>query len=714
MKIFDGCRRWRTALVGVVLFFVSWEVMAQKAMERGAVPKTRMEKVVDKIHGVEVADPYRWLERGDAEEVRVWTEAQNAATEAALNAVAGRAAIRQRLTQLLSTGTVGAPDPRGRRYFYTRREGQQNQPVLYVRDGLRGRDRVLIDPNTLSSDGTVALDWWYPSNDGKRLAYGTSSSGDEKSVLRILEVETGKHFPDSIMHTRAASVAWLPDASGFYYTRYPAPGSVPKEEENYHRRLFFHRIGEPTENDAEIFRPRNSTDWPVISLSRDGRWLIVTNYIGFDRNDVFIRDLSDAAGKFNTVVEGQAAVYDVTVVGDAMYVRTTEGAPRGRVFVTTTARPSRAEWRELVPESASTLNSITVVGSRIFAEYLDKASSLIRVFTREGKAVSDVRLPALGTTSSVSGEPDGDEGFFTFLSYAFAPTVYRYDLKTGATEEWARIDAPTVDARTVEVRQVWYPSKDGTRVSMFVVHRKGLKMNGDNPTVLYGYGGFNVSETPSFNPRGLYMWLERGGVFAVANLRGGAEYGEEWHKAGMLDKKQNVFDDFIAAAEHLINAKVTSSQRLAIRGGSNGGLLVAAAMVQRPELFRAVVCEVPLTDMLRYQNFLIARLWIPEYGSADDATQFKYLHAYSPYHNVRDGVKYPATFITTAESDSRVDPLHARKFAARLQAANASDHPILLYIETKAGHGAGKPLAKQIDEATNMWSFLFWQLGVKT
>jgi prolyl oligopeptidase len=349
------------------------------------------------------------------------------------------------------------------------------------------------------------------------------------------------------------------------------------------------------------------------------------------------------------------------------------------------------------------------VGTSILAKYLDKASSRIGVFTSEGRPLKDVQLPALGTTSGVKGEEDGDEAFFSFSSFAYPPAVYRYDLKTGATEGWASVEAPSVDPKAIEVGQVWYRSKDGTRVSMFLVHRKGLKLNGDNPTVLYGYGGFNVAETPEFS-RAMYYWVERGGVFAVPNLRGGSEYGEEWHKAGMLDKKQNVFDDFIAAAEFLIKHKITRPERLAIRGGSNGGLLVAAALTQRPELFRAVICQVPLTDMLRYQNFLIAKLWVPEYGSAENAGQFKYLYAYSPYHRVRKGAKYPATFITTAESDSRVDPLHARKFAAALQNANASKRPILLYIETKAGHGQGKPVNKQIAEATDMFSFLFWQL----
>jgi prolyl oligopeptidase len=529
-----------------------------------------------------------------------------------------------------------------------------------------------------------------------------------------LDVGAGHDLPDRITRTRAASVAWLPDSTGFYYTRYPAPGSVPKGEETYHRRVFLHRLGSDPDKDEEVFTPKEMTEWPDVQLSRDGRWLVVSVSIGFDRNDLFLRDLHEPGGKFQTVVEGRAAFYDAFVARTGeMFIRTTEGAPRGRVFVARAVSPQRAAWRELIPQTAATLNSFTVVGARLFAEYLDQASSRIEVYTRGGQRLRPVRLPVLGTTAGVRGEEAGGDAFFQFVSFAVPPTVYRYDFVTGRAAVWARVPAPTINPRSVVVRQVWYPSKDGTRVSMFLVHRRGLRMDGNNPTVLYGYGGFNVSETPTFNPRGLSLWLGRGGVYAVANLRGGGEYGEEWHQAGMLARKQNVFDDFIAAAEYLVSSGVTSRARLAIRGGSNGGLLVAAALTQRPELFRAAVCEVPLTDMLRYQNFLIARLWVPEYGSAEDPAQFKYLRAYSPYHNVREGTRYPATLITTAESDTRVDPLHARKFAARLQAANASGSPVLLRIETKAGHGAGLPVTKLIEEATDMWVFLFWQLGVK-
>ena len=708
----EGRRSARPWSCGVALMLLASLSTAQ-SVTNTETPQTRVEPVREKLHGVEVADPYRWLERGDAEEVRAWTEAQNRATRAVLDRVPGREAIRREMRRLLATGTISAPEPRRSRYFYTRRDGQQNQPVLYARAGLAGRDRALVDPNKLSAEGTLALDWWYASTDGRRVAYGLSSNGDERSVLHVMDAETGENLPDTIPHTRAASVAWLPDSSGFYYTRYPAPGTVPKEEETYHRRVFFHRLGDDPGGDAEIFRPTNSTDWPGVNLSRDGRWLTIPVYIGFDRNDLYLLDLEKPNGEFVPVVKGRAAIYEATIAQDEMFIRTTEGAPRGRVLIASPSAPSRATWRELIPETEATLNSITVVGARLFGEYLDKASSQIRVFTRGGRPLRGVGLPTLGTTSAVTGEEDGGEAFFSFLSFAHPPAVFRYDFITGRASEWARASAPAIKSRQTVVRQVWYTSKDSTRVSMFLVHRRGLKLDGNNPTLLYAYGGFNVSLTPDFNPRGISMFIERGGVYAVANLRGGAEYGEEWHKAGMLAKKQNVFDDFLAAAEYLVRARITNRERLAIRGGSNGGLLVAAALTQRPELFRAVICDVPLTDMLRYQNFLLAKLWIPEYGSADDAAQFKYLYAYSPYHRVRQGVNYPAVLISTADADTRVDPLHARKLAAALQAANASARPILLHIETKAGHGAGKPVNKQIEEATDMWSFLFWQLGMK-
>ncbi|HEY0081655.1 MAG TPA: prolyl oligopeptidase family serine peptidase, partial [Pyrinomonadaceae bacterium] len=616
LRIHAARRLWGALIVILALASLA---AAQSLDANFKPPQTRAEALVETLHGVKVGDPFRWLEQGASSEVRAWTEAQNAHTRRALDALPGRASIERRLSQLLSIGSVGTPAPRRGRYFFTRREGQQNQPVLYVREGAQGKDRVLIDPNTLSAEGTVALDWWYESQDGKRLAYGLSEGGNEQSTLYVLDVDTGRNLKDRIPFTRAASLAWLPTGDGFYYTRFPAPGTVPQGEENYHRRVFLHRLGDDPAKDAEIFRREGKpSDWPGVGLSRDGRWLTITVSRGPGKNDLYLRDLRDGMGELVAVAEGKDASYNARVVDNHLYILTTEDAANGRIYAAAAANPKRSAWRELIPEAQDLIvNSFTVLGEQILVRGLTRAASRIRIYTRAGKHLDDVKLPVLGTAGGVSGEEDGGEAFFSFASYALAPTVYRYDAATRALSEWARVAAPTIDAKAIEVKQVFYTSKDGTNISMFVVHRKNLKYDGANPTLLYGYGGFNVSETPAFN-RGLNLWLERGGVYAVANLRGGGEYGEGWHRRGMLAAKQNVFDDFIAGAEYLIRQKITSSNRLAIQGGSNGGLLVAAVMTQRPELFRAVVCAVPLTDMLRYQRFLIARLWIPEYGTADD------------------------------------------------------------------------------------------------
>jgi prolyl oligopeptidase len=694
---------------------------------RPRYPATRVDKAVETLHGVEVADPYRWLEAVESAEVHEWVTAQNAITREHLDKFPGRAAIRGRLEELLSVGSITTPAVRGRRYFYTRREGKQNQPVLYLREGLDGKDRVLIDPNTLSKDGTVALDWYFPSRDGKLLAFGTSESGSEKSTLRVLDVETGERLADVIPFTRACSVAWRPSGEGFFYTRYPTPGSVPNGEENYHRHVFYHQLGADSAKDAKVFGDgRKPQDWPNLGISPDGRWLLVNVSQGWAKSEVYIRDLAKPDGTFETVVEGVDALFGGDLQNDRLYLHTNLDAPRYRVMAVDPARPSRDNWKPLIPERDAVLDNIAVIGGRLFAHYMRDASSRLELIGLDGKPQVEIELPTLGSVGGIGGEWDGDEAFFGFTSFAVPPAIYRVSLspsprkwgegrgegsaQSTAPQLWQQVTAP-IDPAQYAIKQVRYKSKDGTPVTMFILHRAGLEIDGRRPTVLYGYGGFNISQTPAFIAH-LPMWLERGGVFCVANLRGGGEYGENWHQAGMLGNKQNVFDDFIAAGEWLVANKYTNRDRLAISGGSNGGLLVGAALTQRPDLFRAVVCRVPLLDMLRYHHFRIAKLWIPEYGSADDAEQFKWLHAYSPYHRVRDGAAYPAVLFTTAESDSRVDPMHALKMAARLQAASSADRPILLRVESKAGHGAGKPLSKTIDEQADVWSFLCWQLGV--
>ena len=680
-------------------------------------PSTRIEEVVDTVHGVRIADPYRWLEAGDSPDVAAWVEAQNLHTRAQLDARPGRAGLRERLTNLLSIGTVGPPEVRGSRNFHTRREGKgQNQPILYVREGLDGTDRPLVDPNAMSTDGTAALDWWYPSRDGTLVAYGISTTGDEKSVLHVRDVETGVDRADLIPNTRYCSLGWLPDSSGFYYTRYPAKGSVPPGQENYGRHVFFHLLGTDPAKDPEIFgQERRPEEMIEIDLSPDGRWLTVIVYDGWARTDLLVRDVGREAGRegsrFVPVAEGIDAIFTGGVVDGTLYLRTNFEAPRYRLLVVDPAAPERASWRTLIPEGPSVLDGFAVVGGRIVTLTMQDASSRVTVHAAEGALLLELPLPALGTVAGLSGEHDGQELFFGFSSYTVPPTVQRCDLTTLSTTTWEKVTAD-VDLTGLQVKQVFFPSKDGTRLSAFIVSRAGLERNGANPTLLHGYGGFNVSLTPGFS-RGLVLWLERGGIYVDVNLRGGGEYGEAWHRAGMLDRKQNVFDDFIAAMEWLAAERYTRPDRLAIMGGSNGGLLVGAALTQRPDLFKAAICAVPLLDMVRYHHFQIARLWVPEYGSAESPEQFQWIQTYSPYQRVRPGTAYPAVLLTTAEADSRVDPMHARKMAARLQAATTSDRPILLRTESRAGHGAGKPLSKQIDEASDVWSFLLWQLGME-
>jgi prolyl oligopeptidase len=675
------------------------------------VPATHVEPVVDELHGRQVVDPYRWLEDAESPRTIAWVEEQNQFTRSLLEAFPEREGIRRRLDELLSIGAVTAPVVRNGRFFYTRWDGRQNQPILYVRDGSEGDERVLLDPNQASDAGTVALDWWYPSWDGRLLAYGYSNNGDERSTMYVVDTDSGALLPDRIEHTRYASVAWLPDATGFYYTRYPAPGQVPAGEENYLKKVFFHALGADPGDDPLVFgEDLESEQMPSVSISRDGRYLAVSVNTGWSRSDIWVRDLSQTGSSFTPIAVGYDALFGASVVEDILYLHTNLDAPRYRVFQVDLQHPARETWQEIIPESQNVLQSMVLAGGRIVGEYLHNASSTLVIFEPDGSRLADVPLPTLGTITAITGQWDDLEAFYSFQSFTVPPSVYRLPLTGGASAVWASVDAP-IQTNHYVVDQVWYPSRDGTRIPMFVVHARDIDRTRPHPTVLTGYGGFNIAETPIFR-RSAFLLLEQGGVYAVANLRGGNEFGEDWHRDGMLDRKQNVFDDFIAAAEHLIGQGYTDSQHLAIEGGSNGGLLVGAALTQRPDLFRAVVCEVPLLDMLRYHHFQIARLWIPEYGSADDPDQFPNLYAYSPYHHVREGESYPAVLLMTADSDTRVDPMHARKMTAMLQAANASEHPILLRTETAAGHGIGKPRAKLVEEETDVWSFLFWQLGI--
>ena len=679
-------------------------------------PKAKVAPVEDTVQGHKIVDRYRYLENPNDPDTQLYVEQELGYTRRILDPLPGRDKINARLSQLLEIGTVGAPLIAGKYYFHTRREGNQNQPVLYVREGLNDDDRVLLDVNKMSTDGTVALDWWYAAEDGKYVAYGTSASGSEESTLHIIESATGKLLPDTIERTRFASLAWMKDSSAFYYTRHPKKGEVPDGEEVYHVKVFYHQLGSDPAKDPLIFgEGRNPQDTPGVTLSEDDRWLLIDVGEGWTKSEMYLKDLQSKDPPVE-ITTGKDFLYGAEFFEGKLYITTNEDAPHYRVFVADAANAKRENWKELIPPSDAVLQDASVTGGKLLAQYEHNATSELKLFGLDGKKLADIPLPAIGSVFSASGRYDRNEIFFGFQSFTVPPSIYRVDLTGVKSALWAKVDAPSIDPSAYDVQQVWYTSKDGTKVPMFVVSKKGIEKNGKNPTLLTGYGGFNISLTPAFN-RSMYLWMEHGGIYAVANLRGGAEFGEDWHRAGMLEKKQNVFDDFIAAGEYLIAQKYTDRDHLSIYGGSNGGLLMGVMITQRPDLFRAVVCAVPLLDMLRYQNFQIAKLWIPEYGSAEDAKQFDWLYAYSPYHHVKPGQEYPAILFMTGDTDTRVDPMHAKKMAALMQAeaknGASQQKPILLRIETKAGHGQGKPVTKQIEESTDMYSFLFWQLGVK-
>ena len=673
---------------------------------------------VDTYHGQKVADPYRWLEE-DSEQVQRWTRAQNALTRQILDAIPDRGDIAKRIEQLLSVGDVGAPAPRRTpwgawRYFYLKREGLRNQPTLYVREGLKGKDVAVFDVNTLAADGTAAIDWYYPSPDGRRIAYGVSRDGSEESTLYVREIARNgdvKQLEEEIPRTRYCSLAWKPNGAGFYYTRYPKTGEVSKGEENYHRAVFDHTLGEDPGKDAKLFgEGREMTDSPSVDLSPNGRWLAVVVHQGWAKTELYVRDMTRAKSEFVPIAVGKEANYSPIAADDAIYVLTNDDAPRGRLLKVDPNKPERALWKDVIPEGENTLEDVTLVGRQLIAAYVRDASSLLLRYDLSGKSLGEIELPVLGT-AWVQGAHDGREAFVGFTSFAVKSDVYRVPLFGDVKRElWQRVETPT-EADAVKVDQFFATSKDGTRVPYFVVRRSDVPLDGTAPAMITAYGGFNISVVPEFL-QGAAVLLERGGVFVQANLRGGGEYGEAWHKAGMFTKKQNVFDDMFAVIEDVKARKVAAPDRVGISGGSNGGLLVGAMLVQHPSSFRVAVARVPLMDMLRYQRFLIAKLWIPEYGEASDAEMFPALRAYSPYHNVEDGVAYPATLMTAAESDSRVHPLHARKMTAALQWATSSDEPILVRLESKAGHGAGKPITKRVEEYADVYSFMMWKLGM--
>ena len=679
-------------------------------------PDAKKTDHVDDYHGTKVADPYRWLEEANSPETQAWVEAENKATFGYLRQIPSRERIRQRVAQLWDYEKFGVPHKEGGRYFYSKNSGLQNQSVIFTAPSLDQSPTELLDPNKLSTDGTVSLGGYAVSEDGRYMAYGLNTSGSDWLVWHVKDVATGKDLPDEIDWSKFSGASWTKDNRGFFYSRYDKPDEKTQlQSVNYFQKLYYHLVGTPQDKDVLVYDRPDQKEWGFGGdVTEDGRYLIINVSHGTDpKNRVFYRPLTGGptASPVVELLRDADAKYDfVGNVGPTFYFLTDKDAPRGRLVSLDTAAAAH-DLKEIIPQTAETLQGVSFVGGRFVADYLRDAHSQIKVYDPAGKPLAEVALPGLGTASGFGGKPDDEETFFVFTSYTAPPTIYRYDVKTGDTRP---VFAPKVpfDPADYTTEQVFYASRDGTKVPMLISYRKGLERDGHNPTVLYGYGGFDISLTPSFSPANL-VWMEMGGIYAVPNLRGGGEYGEEWHLAGTKERKQNVFDDFISAAEYLIANKYTSTPKLAIFGGSNGGLLIGACLTQRPDLYGAALPAVGVLDMLRFQKFTIGWGWAADYGSSDDPEQFKYLYAYSPLHHIQPGVHYPPTLITTSDHDDRVVPAHSFKFAATLQADQGGDAPILIRIETKSGHGGGRPTSKVIEEVADRWAFLSVALGME-
>ena len=697
--------------LAVILFLAAAPVAAQPPAAGDAkplvYPEARKTDVVDDYHGTKVADPYRWLEDPDSAETRAWVEAENKVTFGYLEQIPAREKIRERLTQLWNYEKYGMPYQRGNRYFYSKNDGLQNQSVLYTAKSLTDKPTVLLDPNTLSKDGTVALAGTAISRDGKLMAYGLAASGSDWTEWRVRDVATGKDRPDHLKWVKFSRASWDRDGKGFYYSRYDEPDEKTKlQQANLNQKMYYHRIGTPQSADELVYERPDQPKWMLGGgTTDDGRYLVIYVSEGSSSNNrLFYKDLKQKDAQVVELITAFEAQYSpIDNDGPVFYVETNLDAPRGRIIAIDLRRPDKKFWREIIPQAAETLQGASLFGKEFIATYLKDAHTQVKRFDITGKPLGEVQLPGIGSAGGFGGERTDKETFYSFTSYTTPSTIYRYDIKTGRSTLYKR---PKVDFNPddYETKQVFYASKDGTKIPMFITHRKGLKLDGNNPTYLYGYGGFQASMTPSFSVSNL-VWMEMGGVYALANLRGGGEYGEEWHQAGTKLKKQNVFDDFIAAAEWLIANKYTSTPKLAIGGHSNGGLLVGACITQRPELYGAALAGVGVMDMLRFHKFTIGWAWVADFGSADNPEEFKAIYAYSPLHNIKPGTCYPPTLITTADHDDRVVPAHSFKFAATIQAAQGCDNPVIIRIETKAGHGAGKPTTKAIEELTDEWAF---------
>jgi len=677
-------------------------------------PEAAKGDVVDDFHGTKVADPYRWMEDPDAKETQEWVTKQNQLTRAYIDSYAAREAIEDRLKSLFNYERYSLPTREGDRYFFSKNDGLQNQNVLYMQKGLTGEPVVVLDPNKLSEDGTVALTGTSYTHDGSLLGYGLSSAGSDWQELHVRNIDAGKDFDEALKWCKFAGIAWKDDKSGFWYNRFPADGEPGSEQQGTHSRVCWHKLGTQQSEDVIVHKDDQNVELGFQPYSSDdGKYVFLFVYHGTaPENGIYYRT-QDSNEPFVHLIEHNIASFTpIDNIGSTVYMRTDLDAPRGRVVAIDLNNPAKENWKEIIPQQKDVIDGVSLVNDELVVNYMTDAHNRLMLYKLDGTLDREIALPGIGTIDGAAGRREDKELFYSFTSFTYPSTSFRYDFATGKSETF---HAPKVefDPAQYETKQVFYASKDGTKIPMFITHKKGLKLDGKNPTLLYGYGGFNIAMTPSFSASRV-VWLENGGVYALACLRGGSEYGEEWHEAGTLERKQNVFDDFIAGGEYLIKEKYTSKKLLVIQGGSNGGLLTAAVTVQRPDLFGAVLCQVPVIDMYRYHRFTIGKYWVSDYGNAEEsAKDFAFLSKYSPLHNVKQGVKYPPMLITTADHDDRVAPAHAEKFAATMQAKDGGDNPILIRVETRAGHGGGKPVSKQIEELSDMYSFVFKTLGVK-
>jgi len=699
------------SLICLLLLVFVFSACKTRVGEKIIYPQTKKVQVVDDYFGTKVPDPYRWLEDDNSEETKKWVEEQNKLTFSFLEKIPYREKIRERLKDIYNYPRMGQPVRAGEYYFFYKNDGLQNQSVIYYQKGLDGKPEVFIDPNALSPDGTIRINLAGFSPDFRYVAISRSEAGSDWSEIRVMEIASKKELPDRIQWVKFSGASWYQD--GFFYSGYdkPAPGQELKARNEF-QKVFYHKLGQPQEKDQLIYEDReHPLRYFNLGVTEDQKYAILEVSAGTSGNEIYWKDLSQKKSEFQLLIPGfenDSEVIDN--LGDKFLVRTNIGAPNYRLVLIDPKKPARENWQEILPEKPEVLTAAATAGGYVFATYLQDAHTMVYQYRPDGSLVREIKLPAIGTASGFGGWRDDKIIFYTFNSFNYPPTIYKYDLESGQSEVFVKQQVK-FNPEDFEVKQVFYNSKDGTKVPMFIVHKKGLVLNGKNPTFLTGYGGFNISLLPAFNPS-IVPILENGGVFAQPNLRGGGEYGENWHRAGMLQNKQNVFDDFIAAAEYLIREKYTSPKYLAISGASNGGLLIGAVMTQRPELFGVAFPAVGVLDMLRYHKFTVGWGWVVEYGCSDNEEQFKYLIKYSPLHNIRDGVCYPATMITTADHDDRVVPAHSFKFAATLQEKQACDNPILIRIETRSGHGSSN-ITKAIDELTDKYAFMFYIMGVK-